>query len=71
MYSFESPRDAILMSTHSIYFQDKIRKPLIMSPTIVGGMEGGGHTVFSADLVGVGVAPCLHSISLMNGWILA
>ena len=42
MYSFESPRDAILMSTHSIYFQDKIRKPLIMSPTIVGGVEGGG-----------------------------
>ena len=51
-----------------------------MSPTI-----GGGYIVFSADPVGVGVgvsvgvgigvlvgvASCLHSISLMNGWILA
>ena len=48
-----------------------------------GGMGGGrgGHIVFSADPVGVGVgvsigvgvgvASCLHSISLMNGWILA
>ena len=35
----------------------------------------GGHTVLSADPVGVGVlvsvASCLHSISLMNGWNLA
>ena len=37
----------------------------IMSPTI----GGGGHIVFSADPVGV--ASCLHSIYLMNGWILA
>ena len=53
-----------------------------MSPTIRGGGGGagvgwgwGGHIVFSADLVGVGVsvrvASCLHSISLMKGWILA
>ena len=35
--------------------------------------RGGGHTVFSADIVGVGVsvASCVHSISLMNGWIMA
>ena len=42
---------------------------------------GGGHIVFSADPVGVGggvgvgvgvgVATCLHSISLLNGQILA
>ena len=32
---------------------------------------GGGHIVFSADPVGVGAASCLHSISLMIGWILA
>ena len=31
----------------------------------------GGHIVFSGDPVGVGVASCLHSISLMDGWILA
>ena len=45
-----------------------------MSPTIVGGGGGGGvggHIVFSADPVGVGVATCLHSISLLNGHILA
>ena len=31
------------------------------------------HIVFSADPAGVGIsaASCLHSISLMNGWILA
>ena len=39
-------------------------------PTIVGG--GGGHIAFSADpIVGVGVASCPHSISLLNGHILA
>ena len=32
---------------------------------------GGGHIVFSADPVGVGVASCPHSISLLNGHILA
>ena len=32
---------------------------------------GGGHIVFSADPVGVGVATCLHSVSLLNGQILA
>ena len=46
-----------------------------MSPTIGrgggGGVGGGGHIVFSVDPVGVGVASCLHSISLMNEWILA
>ena len=31
----------------------------------------GVHIVFSADPVGVGVATCLHSISLLNGQILA
>ena len=36
-----------------------------------GGVGGGGHIVFSADPVGVGVATCLHSISLLNGQILA
>ena len=35
-----------------------------MSPTIEGG-----QIVFSADPVGVG--SCLHSMSLLNGWILA
>ena len=30
-----------------------------------------GHIVFSADPVSVDVASCQHSISLMNGWILA
>ena len=34
-----------------------------------GGGAGGGHIVFSADPVGV--ATCLHSISLLNGQILA
>ena len=47
-----------------------------MSPTIVEA-----HVGFSADpvgvgidigiLVGVGIASCLHFITLMNGWILA
>ena len=32
--------------------------------------HSGGHIVFSADPVGISVASCLHSISLMNGWIL-
>ena len=31
----------------------------------------GAHIVFSGDPVGVGVATCLHSISLLNGQILA
>ena len=38
------------------------------------GREGvGGHIVFSVDPVGIciGVATCLHSISLLNGQILA
>ena len=34
-----------------------------MSPTMG---EGGGHIVFSADPVGVGVASSPHSISLLN-----
>ena len=40
----------------------------IMSPH-----HGGGHIVFSADPVGVGVgiAFCPHSVSLLNGHILA
>ena len=33
--------------------------------------HGGGHIVFSADPVSVGVATCLHSISLLNRQILA
>ena len=51
---------------------------IFMSPTIGSGGGGGGvggwrggHIVFNADPVGFGVASCLHSISLMNGWILA
>ena len=32
---------------------------------------GGEHIVFSADPVGVGVATCLHSSSLLNGQVLA
>ena len=38
-----------------------------------GGGGGGGHIVFSADPIGVGVdvATCLHSISLLNRQILA
>ena len=32
---------------------------------------GVGHIVFSADPVGIGVATCLHSISFLNGQILA
>ena len=47
-----------------------------MSP-IMRGM--GGRIACSGDpvgvsigiLVGIGIASCLHSISLMNGWILA
>ena len=31
----------------------------------------GGHIVFSADPVGVGIASCPHSISLLDGHILA
>ena len=31
----------------------------------------GEHILFSADPVGVDIASCLHSISLLNGWILA
>ena len=38
-------------------------------PTMGGG--GGGHIVFSADPVGVGIASCPHSVSLLNGHILA
>ena len=47
---------------------------IFMSPTMFFfccGGRGGGHIVFSADPVGVGVASCLHSIYFMNGWILA
>ena len=36
-----------------------------------GGGGGRGHIVFSADPVRVGLATCLHSISLLNGQILA
>ena len=36
-----------------------------------GGGGGRGHIVFSADPVRVGVASCPHSISLLNGHILA
>ena len=39
-----------------------------MSPTICGARV---HIVFSADPGGGDIASCLHSISLMNGWILA
>ena len=46
---------------------------MIFMPPTIGG--GGGHIVFSADPVGigvlVGVASCLRSISLMIEWILA
>ena len=44
---------------------------------IIPHYHRGGHTVFSADHVGVsvvvdvGIASCLHSVSLMNRWILA
>ena len=43
-----------------------------MSPILGagGGGMGKGHIVFSADPVGVGVATCLHSVSLLNGQIL-
>ena len=34
-------------------------------------MGGGGHIVFSVDPIGVRVASCPHSISLLNGHILA
>ena len=40
---------------------------LFLCPLTMGG--GGGHIVFSADPVGV--ASCSHSISLLNGHILA
>ena len=44
-----------------------------MSPHHMGCGRGvgGEHIVFSADPVGVGIATCLHSISLLNGQILA
>ena len=42
---------------------------LLYVPPPWGGR--GGHIVFSADPVGVGVTTCLHSISLLNGQILA
>ena len=32
--------------------------------------HGGGHIVFSADPVSIGVSTCLHSISLLDGQIL-
>ena len=42
-------------------------KHFIMSPT-----KGGRHIAFSADSIGVSisVASCLHSVSLIDGWIL-
>ena len=40
-----------------------------MSPNHGGG--GGGHIVFSADPVGVGVASWPQSMFLLNGHILA
>ena len=47
----------------------------IMSPDHGGGgwvgEGGGGHIVFSADPVGVGIASCPHSIYLLNRHILA
>ena len=42
-----------------------------MSPHYGAWGGGGGHFVFSVDPVGVCVATCLHSISLLNGQILA
>ena len=35
------------------------------------GGGGAGNVIFSADPVGVGVAVCLHSSSLLNRQILA
>ena len=46
---------------------------------VLGGGRGGGgqgrggtyeHNVFSANSVSVGIASCLHSVSLLNGQIL-
>ena len=44
---------------------------LIMPPHPPWGGWWGRHIVFSVDPVSVGVATCLHSISLLNGQILA
>ena len=44
---------------------------IFMSPLCGAGGGGGGHIIFSPDPIGVGVATCLHSISLLNGQILA
>ena len=55
---------------------NKTETPIfLLCPTTKGGggVRREGHIVFSADPVGfgVGVATCLHSISLLNGQILA
>ena len=60
---YGSPKTLWLVST--IYMLNLI---IIMSHHHVGGW---GNIVFSADPVGVGVVTCLHSISLLNGQILA
>ena len=60
-----------LIESINVFIQKTYRiNRLIMSPTM-RGLGGGVHIVFSADPVGVGVANCLHSISLLNGQILA
>ena len=56
------------------YMQKLFCKHTYLCPPTMGGGGGGGeHIVFSADPVGVGggVASCPHSISLLNGQILA
>ena len=52
-----------------IFFQNVFCQLLLLCPPTMG--VGGGHIVFSADPVSLGVATCPHSISLLNGQILA
>ena len=55
------------------YFSMKYIQNLLLCPPW-GGVGGGGvgrPVVFSANPVGVAVATCLHSVSLLNGQILA
>ena len=62
--------------TELYYFRqlDNYYVPTLVGVCVcVGGGGGGVHIIFSADSVSVGVdvASCLHSISLMKEWILA
>ena len=63
---------ATLLTPSNVYitpFSNITQPSSLLCPPSMG--RGRGTYCFSADPVGVSVATCLHSISLLNGQILA